>query len=453
MTFPFSNLRVRFLVLVLVAVLPALGLLILNASEQRSVAVRDTQKTMLGLANLAAADQSRLFQTTRQMLVVLGRLPEVRDGSVDCDPLLKGLIDDFPQYANLGVVSPTGQLICSGIPSEGEINLGDRSYIQKAMTTGQFAIGEYQEGRVTEKHSLNVALPIYDDAGTLIVVVYAAFDLVQLSQQAAQAAPSGTIVTVFDRNGLVLLRSADADQWIGQPLAETSVVETIMRERSGVAQTDDETGTATLYAYASLGDTVAPDAYLTIAIPRSIAEESANDTFNKSLTRFGFVLAIVLVAAWVGGDLLVRRDTEANKALVRRVYDAFDTGSVDQLDEVVAPNFFDHSPSQNQSQGLAGLKQAVGLFRAAFPDGEMTVNDLLAERNLVMARVTLCGTHAGDYSGVKATGHYVSAEGVETFRVKRGKIIEGWSWFGPLRIDEPGFTPVRFTEDPDEHGD
>lgn len=450
MTFPFSNLRVRFLLLVVVAVLPALGLLIINASEQRNAAVRDTQETMRGLAKFAAADQSRLFETTRQMLVVLGRLPEVRTGSEDCDPLLNGLIAEFPQYANLGVVSPSGDLICSGVPTTQSFNLGDRSYIQKAIGTGQFAIGEYQEGRVTEQKSLNVALPIYDDAGGLIVVVYAAIDLERVSEQAAQAAPDGAIVTVFDRNGRVLIRSADADQWIGQPLAGTPVVDTIMRERNGVAQADDDNETTMLYAYAALGDTVAPDAFLTIAIPRSVAEQTATDTFNKSLTRFGFVLAIILVAAWVGGDLLVRRDSEANKALVRRIYDAFDTGSVDQLDEVVAPNFFDHNPSQDQTQGLAGLKQAVGLFRAAFPDGEMTINDLLAERNLVMARVTLCGTHAGSYGGVDPTGHYVSAEGVETFRIKRGKIVEGWSWFGSLRIDEPGFTPVRFADEPDD---
>jgi predicted ester cyclase len=451
MFFPFSNLRVRFLALVLVAVLPALGLLFVNASEQRSAAVRDTQENARRLARLAAADQSRLIENTRQMLVVLGRLPEVRTGSDACDELLASLLGDFPQYANLGVTSPTGELTCSGVASTGAVDLSDRFYIQRAIETGQFTVGEYQEGLVTAKKSLNFGLPIYDESGNLIVVVYAALDLVRLSEDAAEAElTSGAIVTVFDRNGTILVRSVDPDQWIGQPMAGTPIVDKILRERSGVAQADDETGNATLYAYAPLGNRDLPDAYLSIAIPRADAEATADSTFNKSLTRLGLVLAVVLVAAWVGGDLLVRRDTEANKALVRRVYDAFDTGSVDQLDEVVAPNFVDHNPSQEQSQGLAGLKQAVGLFRAAFPDGEMTINDLLAERNLVMARVTLCGTHAGEYSGVEPSGHYVSAEGVETFRIKRGKIVEGWSWFGPLRIDEPGFTPVSFAPEEDD---
>jgi steroid delta-isomerase-like uncharacterized protein len=139
--------------------------------------------------------------------------------------------------------------------------------------------------------------------------------------------------------------------------------------------------------------------------------------------------------------LLVRRNTEANKALVRRIYDAFDTGGVDPLDEIVSPDFVDHDPTPGQAPGLAGLKQAVGLFRAAFPDGEMTVNELVAEGDKVFARVTLCGTHAGEFAGAPPSGRFISAEGVETFRIARGKIVEGWSWFGPLtgNGEEPPF--------------
>lgn len=443
MTFPFSNLRVRFLALVLVAVLPALGLLILNASEQRDAAVADTQQNARRLANLAAADQTRFIQNTRQMLTVLSRLPEVRTSSESCGAILAGLLSEFPQYANLGVVSPTGALTCSGLPFEGEIDLSDRSYVRDAIATGKFSTGVYQEGRVTGLKSLNFGLPIYENGEALLGVVYAALDLNQLSDVAAQAVPtSDAIVTVFDRNGVVLVRSEDAEEWIGQPLIGTPVVETIMLQRTGVAQEDDESGRAMLYAYAPLGSAELPDAYLTIEIPRSVAEQTATETFNRSLTRLGVVLVIILVAAWVGGDLLVSRDTDANKALVRRLYDAFDTGGVDQLDEIVAPNFIDHNPSPEQTQGLAGLKQAVGLFRAAFPDGEINIHELTAERDSVLAHVTLCGTHAGPYSGVQPSGHYVSAEGIESFRIKGGKIVEGWSWFRPLQVDEPGFTPA-----------
>jgi predicted ester cyclase len=71
----------------------------------------------------------------------------------------------------------------------------------------------------------------------------------------------------------------------------------------------------------------------------------------------------------------------------------------------------------------------------------MTVHELVAEHDRVVARVSLRGTHAGEYAGVPPSGRFVTAEGIEAFRIARGKIVEGWSWFGPLtttgEVDPP----------------
>jgi predicted ester cyclase len=432
MLHPWSNLRVRFLLLVLVVVLPALGLLFLTANEQRDAAVKDTKTSAQRYARLAAADHARQIEGTRQLLIVLARLPEVRGDATACGKLLADLLPKFPLYANLGVIAPDGRLICSGQPSSMPVDLAERPFFQQAVQKKDFAVGQYQTGLGTNAATLNCGYPILD-GDRVVGVVFASLDLTWLSQLAAQAQlPAGSVLTVIDRQGYVLVRSADPSDWIGRRLVGTPVVDTILAQGSGVTEGSDEKGDAFLYAFAPLGGPAGSDAYLSVAIPRAQAEESANRTFNRSLTRLGVVVAVVLVAAWVGGDLLVRRNTEANKALVRHLYDAFDTGGVDPLDEVVAPDFLDHDPVPGQVAGLAGLKQAVGLFRAAFPDGEMKIEELVAERDQVFARVTLSGTHAGEYGGVAPTGRYVTAEGVESFRIRRGKLAEGWSWFGPL---------------------
>lgn len=436
MSQPFSNLRVRFLLLVLVAALPALGLLFITASEQRSAAVAQTKTTAQGYANLAAGDHARQIEATRQLLTVLARLPELRGDPATCAHFLAGLLPTFPLYANLGVIAPDGRLVCSAVAATGPIDLSDRPYFQKAVQTRDFAVGQYQLGRITKTATLNCGYPILDEQKRLVGVVFAALSLTWLSQLAAQAQlPSGSVLMIIDRQGYVLVRSTDANAWIGRRLLGTPVVDAILASGSGVTEGTDENGQAFLYAFAPLGGPAGSDAYLSVAIPRAQAEDAANRTFNESLTRLGFAVAVVLVAAWVGGDLLVRRNTEANKALVRRVYDAFDTGGIDLLDEIVAPDFVDHDPTPGQVEGLAGLKQAVGLFRAAFPDGEMTVNELVAERDMVYARVTLRGTHAGEYAGAEPSGRFVTAEGVETFRIAHGKIVEGWSWYGPLTAE------------------
>jgi predicted ester cyclase len=312
------------------------------------------------------------------------------------------------------------------------------------IQTKNFSVGEYQVGRVTGKSALNCGYPILDDAGTVTGVVYAAIDLDSLSQFAADADLSeDVILTVYDRDGTVLVRQPDTDDLVGQTLIGTPVVDQVLSGVTGVAEGQDD-GQTYLYAYAPLGGVGTGKAYLSVAIPKAQVVSRAEQTFSDNLTRLGLVLVVVLVAAWVGGDLLVRRNTEANKALVRRIYDAFNSGGVDLLDEAVATEFTDHDPMPNQAPGLAGLKQAVGLFRAAFPDGEMVIEEILADNDKVIARVTLRGTQSGEFFGQLPTGRIVTAEGIDVYRITNGKVSEGWSRFAPpaFASDEEGFTPA-----------
>jgi predicted ester cyclase len=86
---------------------------------------------------------------------------------------------------------------------------------------------------------------------------------------------------------------------------------------------------------------------------------------------------------------------DENKATLRRVYEAFSAGEPAALDGLFAAEFVDHSALPGQAPGLAGTKQTIALFRAAFPDLQIAVEDLVAEGDKVLARVTMRGTHRG----------------------------------------------------------
>jgi predicted ester cyclase len=424
-----SNLRLRVLGLVLVAMIPAVGLLLITAHDQREDAVDTATAEARRIVNLATADQSRQIESTRQLLTVLARLPETGTGGEGCGILLADLLTQFPGYANIGVVGSDGMLDCSGVPASGPVYLGDRPWFREAVERNAFVVGEYYVDPITRKSALTCGLPITDESGSVRGVAFAAFDLDSLAKFASQAKlEEGARLTVLDRSGRVLVRLPEEPNLIGASLAATDVVSTILATGSGITEETID-GERYLVAYETLRNAEQGAAYISIALPRSGITQTADDQFGDNLTRLGLAVLVILIAAWVGTDLLVRQNTEVNKVLVRRLYDAYSTGGVDLLDEVVAEEFVDHDPIPEQPPGLIGLKHAVSAFRVAFPDGEMVVDNLVAEGDQVVARVAMTGTFSAEYGGIPPTGEPLHADGIESFRIARGKVVEGWSRF------------------------
>jgi predicted ester cyclase len=116
-----------------------------------------------------------------------------------------------------------------------------------------------------------------------------------------------------------------------------------------------------------------------------------------------------------------------NKALVRRFYDeVFGKKNVNAIDELCAPGFVDHSPAPGQAPGPQGLKAMFTEWFQGFPDATLTVQDMVAEGDLVVARLSGQGTHTGSLLGTAPTGKKVTFRGMDMIRLKDGRAIEVW---------------------------
>ncbi len=119
-------------------------------------------------------------------------------------------------------------------------------------------------------------------------------------------------------------------------------------------------------------------------------------------------------------------DVEANKALVRKYIELWDTGNLALADEVLAPDFVDHLHPE-LAPGPESVKQEVAIFRAAFPDANITVEQVIGEGDTVAFRFVLRGTHAGSFAGLPPTGKEVVMTGMDFVRIADGKVVELWS--------------------------
>src|SRR3990172_4129246 len=152
----FSSLRVRLLLLVLLAVIPALGLTLYTNLEERQLRKQHVQEHALRLSRIVSADHERLIEDARQLLVTLARLAAVREGNrAACNALFADLLTQHSSYANLGVIGADGNVFCSALPLTGQVYAGDRAYFRRVLQTRDFAIGEYQVGRITRQATLN----------------------------------------------------------------------------------------------------------------------------------------------------------------------------------------------------------------------------------------------------------------------------------------------------------
>jgi predicted ester cyclase len=130
---------------------------------------------------------------------------------------------------------------------------------------------------------------------------------------------------------------------------------------------------------------------------------------------------------------------EKNKALIRKVIEALNNQDLSLLDDLVAPNYFDHTVKQ----GLEWYKQSLIMLYKGFPDFYGTIEDIIAEGNEVWALVTYTGTHTGEYLGFAPSGKKVSYKSVTIKRIVDGKMVEGWTvsdmmdFFRQLGIIEP----------------
>jgi len=120
--------------------------------------------------------------------------------------------------------------------------------------------------------------------------------------------------------------------------------------------------------------------------------------------------------------------TEENKTLMRRFFEeVYTKKNLTAIGELIAPTHIDHAAAAaGLPDGPEGSRQAIGMMLTGFPDLHVTVEDMIAEGDKVVVRMTMRGTQQGALGGIPPTGKQVVVSTIDIVRIEGGKIAEEW---------------------------
>lgn len=139
------------------------------------------------------------------------------------------------------------------------------------------------------------------------------------------------------------------------------------------------------------------------------------------------------------------------ESLARRLMtELWNRQRLEVADELISPDFRGQAGSYGELRGPAGVRELVTVYRTAFPDFMVDVEDLIVHDDIVVTRFRATGTHKGDLMGLAPTGRAATGRGITIDRWRNGQVVESWSESNMLEVlqqlkvlPEPGSTRDR----------
>lgn len=312
--FNFDSLRIRLLVLVLLAIIPPVILTVYGAWKERQQAIRIAEDNLQQMTQLAATSEARMIEGARQLLTVLSTVPELRSTPKTCSQFLANVLTQNQGYTNFGLIQLDGDVSCSAIPLQNKVNLGSRSYFKQTVEQGTFTAGDYVFGKSSRKHTINLTYPVRDHNGTVRAVIFAALDLSYLDRFVSDIAlPNGAVLITADSRGTIIARRPNPEAWIGTRTAP-SLFDVMIKVGFGTSELTDSDGITRLHAFAPVGTSDISNFKVSIGIPMDDIVAPANHLQIMELATLAVIALLALAAAWFVGDVIILRRV---KTLVR----------------------------------------------------------------------------------------------------------------------------------------
>jgi len=358
------SLRLRLLLWVgLVLLLPA-GLSIMQgvASAQRDIA--DLNEQLVSTARAAAAPEENILVSARDIALTLSRLPQIRDGTIECNVDLASAMQAIPFFSNIVRVDATGRVVCGGLAKSVGLDLSDLPAWPAMPKQQNFVVMGVLSSRVTHRPVVLGLLPLHDEAGRFQGTVNVAIDASWLSNiLKSSRLPAGSVMAIVDRSGTIIAAtdSEVARAIFVRPTSEDG--ETPVRTRK------DDRGRSWTYATAAL---LGPSVYVAFAMPDT---RLFGGTYRHAAVDIALPFAMLLLtwaAIWVVTDRQLTRWI----IYLRRISATYRSGHY-----ALRPKL-DGAPSE-----LRLLGDALAEMAGAVQERDRSLREAIAQKSLLIKEI------------------------------------------------------------------
>ncbi len=421
--------RIHLFVLVFFAILPALGIIVLTGMERRSEEIEKARRDITNLAQGVAIQQENITNSTRQLLMMISKIPAVEQQNVkECELLLNELLAKNPGYAVINVASPEGAVFASA-PLVKSFNIADRKYFKEIMRTGKFSIGEYVLSRSAGVPVFHYAYPVTGANGKVRAVAAAGFNAAYYEKYFEIARlPEGSAIALTDGNGVRLYRYPAFERYAGEKDLPEMISRMSSSEGEGNFFATGVDGKRRLYGYKRihLPGVKTPYLYIRVGIPEEQVLAAADRALMRNLELLGIAALLALIVAHLIGNRIIakRMDVlvEASKQLGQGNLDAR-TGlpyeeneigqlarSFDEMAEILERRHLERRIAEAKIAQLKNEKEQIlqsageGIIRLDTEGRHVYVNPVAAQ---------MLGYDTGEMTGLEShkTFHHTRAVG------------------------------------------
>ncbi len=219
---PHVSLTVRLIILVLIAVCPAIVIQAYNEYELRKARETDIRQQVVQITKQFGEEIGELREGARQLLLALAQLTPVKSKESDaCNALFGSLASQYANYSLLAAADTGGRIFCSSSPLSYS-SVADKPFFKRAMAQDGLAVGNYWADPASGARMIHFALKFDSGDGHAAGVVFAGLDLRWLSEHLKERGLSPTSsILIADREGNIIARLPNPDALVGKNMRKS----------------------------------------------------------------------------------------------------------------------------------------------------------------------------------------------------------------------------------------